>query len=39
MIFPPLTHVWYPVGPLVLITNVVNVICGVCVLWNLLQKV
>ena len=31
-IHPPLTHVWDPVGPLVLITNVVNVICGVCVL-------
>jgi hypothetical protein len=31
-IHPPLTHVWYPVGPLVLIGNVANIICGVCVL-------
>jgi hypothetical protein len=35
MILAPTFHVWYPVGPLVLIGNVVNLVCGVCVLLKL----
>jgi hypothetical protein len=35
MIIAPTTHVWYPVGPLVLIGNVANIVCGVCVLLEL----
>jgi hypothetical protein len=32
MILAPTVHVWYPLGPLVLIGNVANIVCGVCVL-------
>jgi hypothetical protein len=35
MVAAPTIHVWYPVGPLVLIGNVANIVCGVCVLLEL----
>jgi hypothetical protein len=31
----PTIRVWYPVGPLVLIGNVANIVCGICVLLEL----
>jgi hypothetical protein len=31
----PVIHVWYPVGPLVVIGNVVNIACGMWVLRGL----
>jgi hypothetical protein len=35
MVLAPIVHVWYPVGLLVLIGNVSNIVCGVCVLLEL----
>jgi hypothetical protein len=35
MVLAPTFHVWYPVGLLVLIGNVANVVCGVCVVLEL----
>ena len=35
VVVAPTTHVWYPVGPLVLIGNLANIVCGVCVLLGL----
>ena len=31
----PVIHVWYPMGPLVVIGNVVNIVCGIWVLLGL----
>jgi hypothetical protein len=35
MILAPTIRVWYTVGPVVLIGNVANVVCGVCMLLEL----
>src|ERR1700751_1254683 len=32
MMMVPVIHVWYPMGPLVVIGNVVNIVCGIWVL-------
>jgi hypothetical protein len=35
MMIVPVIHVWYPMGPLVVIGNVVNIVCGIWVLSGL----
>jgi hypothetical protein len=35
MMIVPVIHVWYPMGPLVVFGNIVNIVCGVWVLLGL----